>query len=945
MFLRLLGPVAVTSGPDEPEHAPGRVQAAVLAHLALSRGQWVSTDDLVDRVWDIPGRSARNAIQVAVSHIRELLGAHAVQSGPAGYRLPLGIVRVDFLEAEELLEDARARAHEGRRRAAGDAAAAALALFVGEPLAGLDSEASNRLRTRAARVRAATVLLWARATIDLGRAEDVISDLEEALAVDPTDEVAGAMLVEALARAGRSPEALRVHAEIRRTLRDELGTTPSPELAAALQAVLNDDFAPVDAPPAPTSGLGLPPRQALLRGRAREAARVRALLDGGARVVTLVGPGGVGKTRLALEVAWLMAGDGASGVVVDLTQARTADTVPAVVAAALDTEPDEVSEALSTFELVVLDNAEHVRVAVCELLSVQHGPEPRRILVTSRTPLGLTGEAVIELGGLDAPDGLDALLDRIPRPPDPNDLPILNELIEGVDGHPLMIQLVAAALLWRTPQEVRTDLPAVLLGTRLTETDRPDRHTSVDSLLDWSAALLPQDALAVLGALSVARGDLDLPGALALARATHPRRTPDALLGDLVDASLVQRVRGPGPVRLRLLEAVRLWAGRSSLIPPADQSIERVHAQTVLDAVEAADSRADEGTNPIDELMRTRGADITWAATWAQQHDPDLLAARAGVVAWAWSRRNRFTEARALAESLARAPAPPATRARCGLALARIALDEAAPPQDVDRYVELARTPGADLDIRWFDRLVTLESELAAATGHLEDALTWTDSYRSTSRTGLALRHQQRASLLARLDRWPEALDECLAALGSASREMDAVNRLWSLLGAGYVAAAAAQPDLADQLLDDAEALELDVGFPLARAILTINRAWSRLARQDGAGAFELAAEALDDDTWIDPVGTVEALVCAGTALVMLGRDYAARVVAAGVRTGHAELDEMLDPFVLRHATALESRAGTAVPISVTEAVAVVLDERVRASTTSRSGGFDPVPR
>jgi len=267
-----------------------------------------------------------------------------------------------------LVGEARAGLDAGRFGPALVAAERALGLFAGEPLAGLDSTRAVTARAQALGLRSSAVLLRARALLGLRRAEEAVEVLTEAAAADPFGEPAHGLLMEALAGAGRANVALSVYDQLRHRLADELGTDPSPAVAAMFARVLAGDLetmtAAVVAPVAPPA-VSLPSPGTPLLGRDADAEQVITLIAGGHRLVTLVGAGRIGKTRLAVEVARRVGTGQARPVVfADLTLSREPADIAMIVAAAVGTDPESLAEALAgTGMLLVLDNAEHVLTA------------------------------------------------------------------------------------------------------------------------------------------------------------------------------------------------------------------------------------------------------------------------------------------------------------------------------------------------------------------------------------------------------------------------------------------------------------------------------------------------------------------------------------------------------------------------------------------------------
>lgn len=244
MFVRVLGPVVVGPTDDDLHEPPGSVPAAVLAHLALARGRFLSADMLAERIWDDPPDAPRNAVQAAVSRLRRTLPDDVVQTTRAGYRLAVDRVDVDLLHAESEARKAREALGRNDLRTAVSEARAALERFVGRPLAGLESDAADAARTALLDLRAGIVRVLADALAGSGDADDAVAVLGAEVHDRPLDEGLHCSLMRALAASGRPAEALTTYDGLRRRLADELGVDPSPEAAAVFAAILSGDASP-----------------------------------------------------------------------------------------------------------------------------------------------------------------------------------------------------------------------------------------------------------------------------------------------------------------------------------------------------------------------------------------------------------------------------------------------------------------------------------------------------------------------------------------------------------------------------------------------------------------------------------------------------------------------------------------------------------------------------
>ncbi|MFB8243720.1 BTAD domain-containing putative transcriptional regulator [Streptomyces sp. NPDC055952] len=573
---------------------------ALLTVLALRAGRTVSVGLLVDEVWGAePPADAPAALQALVGRLRRALGADAVASAEGGYRLTAAPDDIDLHRFERL-------AGEGQRALADDdpakAAAVlddALALWRDPALADLPDRTAEAARVEARRLD----VLRARhtAALALGRAEQSLPELTALCDGHPLDEPFQALRLRALREAGRTAEALDAYDEVRRLLADRLGTDPGPELRALHAQLLRagDDPGPVPAAPRPARPAGnLRARLTSFIGREADIDTLRQDLKA-ARLVTLLGPGGAGKTRLSQEAGesvrdtmpggvWLAelapVDDPAAVPEAVLTAVGARETVlygagaegiRAAVADRLDDPVDRLAEHCSRpGMLLILDNCEHVAGAAARLAEelLQRCPG-LTVLATSREPLGVPGELLRPVEPLPEPVALRLLAERgaAARPGfRVEDDPVAcAEICRRLDGLPLAIELAAARLRMLTPRQIADRLDdRFRLLTSGSRTVLP-RQQTLRAVVDWSWELLDQDERDVLRRLSVFAGGCDLPAAEAVCG-------PAALeaLGSLVDRSLVVAAPADGEMRYRLLETVAEYAAER-----LDESGQRAEAE------------------------------------------------------------------------------------------------------------------------------------------------------------------------------------------------------------------------------------------------------------------------------------------------------------------------------------------------------------------------------
>ncbi|MER6119315.1 BTAD domain-containing putative transcriptional regulator [Streptomyces sp. NPDC001743] len=577
---------------------------ALLAVLALRTGRTVPVAVLVDEVWDgDPPADAPGALQALVGRLRRALGHAAVASDSSGYRLAAEPDGVDLYRFERLAAEG-ARALES-----GDAAKAlsvlddALGLWRGPALADLPDRHAVATRWTARRLDARRTRLTA--ALALGRADEVLPELAALCDEHPIDEPLQALRLRALRDAGRAAQALAAYDEVRTVLADRLGTDPGPELTALHAELLRQEPArpappAVPRPAAPAVRPGnLRARLTSFVGREHDIDALRGDLSR-ARLVTLLGPGGAGKTRLSQETAESF--DPASwpdGVwLAELAPVDDPDAVPEAVLGALGARETVLrgagAEELRAAErgagergageplsrltehcsrrrmLLLLDNCEHVIEAAAALADHLLARCPQlTVLATSREPLGVPGEFVRPVEPLPEPTALRLLAERgaaaLPGfrvDADEATAAAVAEICRRLDGLPLAIELAAARLRMLTPQQIADRLDdRFRLLTSGSRTVLP-RQQTLRAVVDWSWDLLSEDERTTLRRLSVFAGGCTLEAAEAVC-ADGPRQEREVagLLGSLVDKSLV--VAAPaadGGMRYRLLETVGEYA-------------------------------------------------------------------------------------------------------------------------------------------------------------------------------------------------------------------------------------------------------------------------------------------------------------------------------------------------------------------------------------------------
>ncbi|MFJ7070681.1 ATP-binding protein [Streptomyces sp. NPDC101115] len=654
---------------------------ALLAALALRGGRTAAVPELVDDVYgEEPPHDANAALQALVGRLRRVLGKDAVASAPGGYRLVAEPGDIDLYAFERHVRDADARLDAGDPDTAAALLRTALALFRGPALADLPETAGVRPEAQ----RLAALRRRVEADLRRGATAGLVPELAELTGVHPYDETFHAQLIRALRAEGRPADALAAYENARRTLADALGADPGPELTA-LHAELLAGERPPEPRPAPVAEPGnIRPRLTSFVGREPELAALRADLDR-SRLVTLTGPGGSGKTRLAEQAALQAVGPAAW--IAELAPLDDPDAVPGAVLSALrlretnlinrDGVPLQDDPTAHLVEhlarrplLLVLDNCEHVVGAAAALAETLLTRCPDlRILATSREPLGVPGEAVRPVEPLPPTPAHRLFAERARavrpafRPED--DLPAVDEICRRLDGLPLAIELAAARLRLLTPRQIADRLDdRFLLLTSGARTVLP-RQQTLRAVVDWSWELLEPEERDLLRQASVFAGGWDLAAAEALTAGAPA--TADTL-GALVDKSLVVATpTDDGEMRYRFLETIHEYAvERAAETPELLAAAEAAHTAHFTALAETAEP-----------LLRT-GEQLPWIARLERDldnvraafhrttvTDPDESAALRLVFAmgWFWWLRNYRPEGLAWVERALRLGDDPEDRA------------------------------------------------------------------------------------------------------------------------------------------------------------------------------------------------------------------------------------------------------------------------------------------
>ncbi|WP_067827498.1 BTAD domain-containing putative transcriptional regulator [Nocardia inohanensis] len=694
MRFGILGPIQLERADGTPVPIGGPQVRALLALLLLDAGRIVSRDRLIDGLWGAePPADAGHALQSQVSRLRRALRAaqngngvaaesksavddrsgppvsapgELIESTAAGYRL---LVDPESLDVHKFAAAAESGRKALRDRDPGAAAVlldqaigwwrgAALADVLDAPFAGAQADRLDAARLAVEEDRA-------EAALALGEQHAVVTRLTEIVAAHPLRERARALLMRGLYAVGRQAEALETFEQGRRLLADELGADPSAELLDAHLAILRADEV------AGQPDRRLPTPFTTFVGREDELAGLLPLLAQ-SRLVTLAGPGGTGKTRLALEAAARSRG---AVCFVDLAPLVDGTQVAAAVASALggrepaahngsrDTEARVLAMLGDRPMLLVLDNCEQVILDVARLTHRLLVACPGlRVLATSREALRITGETVFPVGRLPLaapeaplPEQLSAPAIRLfsdraaaVRPGftvDAGNITVLQRICERLDGLPLAIELAAARLRTLNPDQIDHRLgDRFRLLARGDRTAEP-RHRTLEAVVAWSWDLLDHAEQRLAQRFTVFAGGAteddvrqvcDIPDA-------------DDLLAELADKSLVEVAGG----RYRMLETIREFARHRAIEAGEYDELARAHAEYFTALAERADPEL-RGRNQLDWLARLAAHhdNLQAALHWATRNDPAVAIRLIAAQAWYWWLSGRPGDAAELAKHI-----------------------------------------------------------------------------------------------------------------------------------------------------------------------------------------------------------------------------------------------------------------------------------------------------
>ncbi|MBB4932217.1 putative ATPase [Lipingzhangella halophila] len=671
MRYSILGPLAVRDDNGEPVPVGGARLRRLLVLLLLDPERTVGTTRLIYGIWgdDAPS-GASNALQALVSRLRRTLGEGTPLHGDiAGYRLDVSRSRIDLCEFEDLVATGRRLRADGDPRSAARMFGEALALWRGAALVDLaETGTANDIAVRLAELRRSVTEERLGCLLDAGDHHTALPEIEAMVATEPLRERPVELLMRALYACGRQADALAGYDRLRRGLAEELGVDPSAHIQQLHLRVLRGELRSAPPPDRDSTAQPVTRLPRVLTSFVAREGEVSTAVDllRSQRLVTMIGPGGAGKTRLAIETGAAiaerapdLAADGAWFV--DLAPIGAGSEIPHAVLSAFGlrersllvmqtaaTGPavDPVSrivEALaSQSPLLILDNCEHVVTEAAELVERLLSACPElRILATSREPLAVDGERLLAVPSLALPpEGTPAeevadypavqlFAERVAAASpgftvDKGNAEHVARICRELDGMPLALELAAA--------RVRA-MPLAQLAAKLSDRFRLltngsrsalPRHQTLQAVVDWSWELLAEPERALLRRFSVFSGGASLD---AVEQVCGDGGGPGvggrdvwSVLFALVDKSLI--VAEPVPdessthPRYRMLETVRAYAGQRLTESGEEEELRRAHAEHILKLWSRADPK-----------LRT-SEQLTWLARLRVEHDNFTAAQR-----------------------------------------------------------------------------------------------------------------------------------------------------------------------------------------------------------------------------------------------------------------------------------------------------------------------------
>ena len=687
MEFRILGPLEVWEG-DRRLPLGGAKHRALLAILILNASRVVATDRLIELLWgEEPPETVNNTLQVSVSQLRKVLEPDHVRGTPhrvlvsqePGYLLRMSPSELDLGRFEQLREEAKRARLDGHLDVAAAALREALTLWRGPPLADLALETFAIAEvSRLKELGLQTVEDRIEADVALGRHADVIGELDALVAEHPLRERLRGQLMLALYRSGRQAEASDLFHKTRTALVEGLGMEPGPELQKLFKAILNQspslDVAPSLAMRDEPRINNLPFQLTSFVGRVQELGEIRRLLSE-SRLVTLTGAGGMGKTRLAIQVAGQLLDAYRNGVwLVELAPITEPNLIPRSVASVLGVreQPGQLlAGALADYIqsrelLLVMDNCEHVIDATARLLEPLLRTCPGlRVLATSREVLGINGEVAWRVRSMLLPDpevetgesliayeaialfvdrataavGLFELSDETAR--------LVAAICQRLDGIPLAIELAAGRLRTLSLEQVADRLAdrfRLLTGGSRTAMAR---QQTLRGAIDWSYDLLSDAHRDLFQRLSVFAGGISVEALERVGACTNVNADEVLdVLTELVARSMVIVDRDGSSARYRLLETLRQYAWEKLTESGEAHAIRDRHRDWFLELAELAEQefRGPRQTGWFDRLELEHD-NLRAALGWSlENREIDHCLRLTAALGYFWRQRGNITD-------------------------------------------------------------------------------------------------------------------------------------------------------------------------------------------------------------------------------------------------------------------------------------------------------------
>ena len=882
---RVLGPIDLVS--DGTSILPsGSRQRDLLALLLLEVDHTVSVDRLIDRLWDgTPPPTASSALQVYIAKLRKLFDDPTIIiTGNGGYRLRIDDSALDSRRFEHLSRTGQAALAAGSFEVAATTLRSSLDIWRGDALSDVRHlEGAQIEATRLEELRGRTIGDLIDAELAVGHHSESIAELEHLVDVHPLRERHWAQLMLALYRDGRQADALRAYRRASLVLGEELGIEPGPHLRELEEQILLHDPDLLLSTTIPASLTNLERQVTSFVGREQELERLVQLVRE-RPLVTLTGPGGSGKTRLAIKIGEILLPSYQDGVwIIDLSSIGRAEQVPYKVAEALSIIEQPGSLMAATVQrhvgqkqlLLIFDNCEHVLAAAAELVRELLSRCPMAsVLATSRERLAIEGETTwtvpplafpsedsnsIRVGGHDA---VELFADRARLIDSEFELTSTNaiqvaDICRRLDGLPLAIELAAARINVLSLDDISDRLADRFALLSRHSRFQPLRHSTLKAAIQWSYDLLDELERTLFRRLSVFSGRFLLEDAVDICDngPTQPSLQVFEVLERLVEKSLVvAHTTGSGPTRYGLLETLRAFAADLQLGAGAPELIEYRHAQRFLRLAEEAEAELQTGLQPewLDRLENDHD-NLRASFDWLMGSDRIEDALRMGIaLRWFWKMHDHVSEgADRLQRALARDSEVATTiraRALMTAGILRISIDVVQAYSLLEESLELAQNSGdmvcQGLSHGWMGLIDRIGDRLEDSRTHLTTALALLESAEVPWATAFVLGH------LGVLAREQGHLDQAAVyherALAIDRKLGNIQDEAWNLAGLGLIHLYHGDHHRAEILLGKSLVVHRELGFDFETASMAILLAIAAARAGTPDKAAGLLAEAAD---------------------------------------------------------------------------------------------------